>query len=136
LTLRDTPLSLALFTCNDQNTKLAKFDRKLSRYCMALLRDCLPIKVRAIHICLPQMKPPFQFVIPVVKFLAGKRLRRRMVIHSGCDHLIAISLLKYGLNPNIIPLEVGGEYHWEVSHAAWIANRLLVEGRREEALER
>jgi hypothetical protein len=129
--------TLFVFTCNDQNGKSAKFDRRLSRYSLALFRDCLPIKLRAIHICLPQMKnPPFLFTIPVIKFIAGKRLRRRMVLHSGCENVVGMGLMKYGLSRNIMPLEVGGDCHWEACHAEWLADRLLVEGRREEALER
>jgi hypothetical protein len=86
---------------------------------------------------MPQIKkPPFPFIIPVVKFMAGKRLRRRMVLHTGCEHSIVMGLIKYGLSRSIIPFEVGGDYRWEVFHAEWLADRLLVERRREEALER
>ncbi len=129
-------LSLNLYTYNDQNFKPAKFDRKLSRNALALLRDCLPIKVRAIHICLPQLKPPFHFIIPAVKFMAGKHMRRRMVLHSGSEHSIIVGLIKHGLSRSIIPFEVGGDLRWQGFHAEWLANRLLVERRREEALER
>jgi hypothetical protein len=128
--------TLSIYQYNNQNCKLAKFDRKLSRYNLALLRDCLPIKVRAMHICLPNLKPPFLFVIPVVKFMAGKHIRRRMALHTGCDHLIIMGLIRYGLSRSIIPLEVGGDYHWQASHTEWLGNRLLAERRREEALER
>jgi hypothetical protein len=126
--------TLSIYQYDNQNCKIAKFDRKLSRYNLALLRDCLPIKVRAVHICLPQLKPPFLFVIPVVKFMAGKHLRRRMILHSGSEHLVLMGLIKYGLGRTIVPFEVGGDYRWEVWHAEWVANRLLVERRREEAL--
>jgi hypothetical protein len=90
------------------------------------------------HVCSPQLKskPPFPFIIPIFKFMAGKHIRRRMVIHSGCEALIALDLIKYGLSRSIIPFEVGVDYHWEASHAEWLANRLLVERQREEALER
>jgi hypothetical protein len=102
------------------------------------MRDCLPIKIRAMHISLPQakIKPVFPFIIPVVKYLAGKYIRRRMVLHSGSEDLIVMSLIKYGLSRSIIPFEVGGDYRWQEFHAEWLANRLLVERRREEALER
>jgi hypothetical protein len=138
--LREASLSLTHSNpiyCNDQSGKPAKFDRRLSRYSLALFRDCLPIKLRAIHICLPQMKnPPFLFTIPIIKFMAGKRLRRRMVLHSGCEHFVVMGLIKYGLSRSIIPMEVGGDYYWQPCHAEWLANRLFVERRREETLER
>jgi hypothetical protein len=88
------------------------------------------------HICVPQVKPPFLFVFPIAKFLAGRRLRRRMVVHSTCEHMVVMSLIKYGFSRSIIPFEVGGDYRWEACHAEWLADRLLVERRREEALER
>jgi hypothetical protein len=102
---------------------------------MALLRDCLPIKVKAIHVCLPLLKPPFQFVIPIVKFLAGKRLRRRMVLHSGSEHEILSGLDTYGIGRSIIPFEIGGDYHLEAAHAEWVVDRLQVERQREEEIE-
>jgi hypothetical protein len=88
------------------------------------------------HICVPQLKikPLFPFVMPVIMLIAGKHIRRRMVIHGGCEHLIVMDLIKYGLSRSIIPFEVGGDYRWEIWHAEWLANRLLVERRREEAL--
>ena len=68
--------------------------------------------------------------------MAGKHIRRRMVLHGGSEDLIVMNLINYGLSRSIIPLEVGGDYHWEACHAEWLATRLLVERRREEALER
>jgi hypothetical protein len=91
------------------------------------------------HVCLPQLKSqrPSSFQIPVFKFIAGKHIRRRTVLHSGGEGSVIMSLVKYyGLGRNIIPFEVGGDYRWEANHAEWLANRLLVERRREEALER
>jgi hypothetical protein len=90
------------------------------------------------HVCLPQLKSqrPFSFLIPVFKFIAGKQIRRRTVLHGGGEDSVVMSLIKYGLGRNIIPFEAGGDYRWEANHAEWLANRLLVERRREEALER
>jgi hypothetical protein len=81
------------------------------------------------HVCLPQLKrkPNFPFNLLVIKFLAGKHIRRRMVLHSGSEDLIVMDLIEYGLGRNIIPFEVGGDYRWEVNHAEWLANRLLIE---------
>jgi hypothetical protein len=134
------PLSLShtlyTFAYNYQNIAHGKFDRKLCRIFLALIRDGLPIKLRALHICAPQVKPPFDFMLPIIKFLAGKSLRRRMVVHSKCEYIVVMGLVKYGFSLSIIPFEVGGDYHWETCHAEWLADRFLVERRREEALER
>jgi hypothetical protein len=59
-----------------------------------------------------------------------------MVLHTGGADSVMMGLIKYGLGRDIIPFEVGGEYRWEANQAAWLANRLLVERRRGEALER
>jgi hypothetical protein len=133
-----TSLTRSLYMCDEQNSRPPKFNRKLSRYSMALFRDCLPIKLRAIHICGAHIRvpPPLQFILPVVKFIAGKHIRRRMLLHTGSDNTVIMGLTKYGLTRSIIPCEVGGDYHWQAFHAEWLANRLLVERRREEALER
>jgi hypothetical protein len=58
------------------------------------------------------------------------------VLHAGSEHSIVIGLTKYGLSRNIFPFEVGGDCYWEARHSEWVANRLLVERRREEELER
>jgi hypothetical protein len=86
------------------------------------------------HVCIPLLKPPFQFVLPVVKFLAGKRLRRRMILHSGSEHEIVRGLSKYGIGRNIIPFELGGDYYLAAGYAEWINDRLQVERRREEEI--
>jgi hypothetical protein len=59
-----------------------------------------------------------------------------MVLHSGSENCIVMDLIGYGLGRNIIPFEVGGDYRWEANHAAWLANRLLVERGREEGFVR
>jgi hypothetical protein len=59
-----------------------------------------------------------------------------MVVHGGSEDLIVMDLVNYGLSRSTIPFEVGGDYRWEANHAEWLADRLLVERRREEALGR
>jgi hypothetical protein len=59
-----------------------------------------------------------------------------MIVHSRCEHMVVMGLMKYGFSRNTIPFEIGGDYRWELFHSEWLADRLLVERRREGALER
>jgi hypothetical protein len=107
------------------------FDRKLTREGIALLRECLPIRLRAMHICLPFRRPPFTFVLPVIKFICGKSIRQRMVIHHGSDLEVLLGLENHGIIRANIPAALGGEYNLQAELTEWLADRLELEGRRE-----
>jgi hypothetical protein len=114
-----------------QSAKIAGFDRKLARDIIALLRDCLPIRIRVIHVCAPLRHPPFNFVLPVVKFILGLSLRQRLVVHHGCDLEILLGLESYGIVRANIPPALGGDYHLQAELTEWLVDRLELEGQRE-----
>jgi hypothetical protein len=98
---------------------------------ISLFRDCLPIKVKAIHISLPFRHPPFNFVLPVLKFILGRSLRQRVVVHHGSDLEVLMGLEKYGISEANVPPVLGGRYKLEARVAAWLVDRLELESRRE-----
>jgi hypothetical protein len=114
-----------------QSSKNARFDRKLARESIALLRECLPIRLRVIHMCLPSRHPPFNFLLPVIKFLLGKSLRRRLVVHHGCDLEILLSLESHGIIRANVPSVLGGHYNLQAELSEWLVDHVELEGRRE-----
>ena len=114
-----------------QSVKIAGFDRKLALDAVALLRECLPIRLRVIHVCTPFRRPPFNFVLPVVKFIIGKNLRRRLFLHHGCDLEVLLGLESHGINRANIPPALGGHYPLQSELAEWLVGRLELEGQRE-----
>jgi hypothetical protein len=125
------PNSFESLLSSPQSSNFVRFDRKLAREGTALLRECLPIRLRVIHLCVPLRHPPFNFVLPVVKFILGKSLRRRLVVHHGSDLEILLSLESHGIIRAIIPTALGGDYHLHAELTEWLVDRLELEGQRE-----
>jgi hypothetical protein len=114
-----------------QYSKIKSFDRKLAREASALLRDCLPIRIRGLHLCLPFRRPPFNLLLPVIKFICGKSIRQRAVIHHGSHLEILLGLENHGIARANIPPALGGDYNLHAQLTEWLAHRLELEGRRE-----
>lgn len=103
---------------------MAKFDRKLSRMAMKIMSPSeMPIRVRAIHVCLPMRAPPFGYLLPVIRHIAGKYLRRRMLVHSGSDADILDSLVKHGMKKTNIPTALAGTLNVDIEHRHWMTDR-------------
>ena len=56
-------------------------------------------------------------------FLAGKYVRRRMVLHGGSEDLIVMNLTNSGLSRSIIPCEVGGDYRLRADERKHLKDR-------------
>jgi hypothetical protein len=126
------PNSFESLLSSPQSAKIAGFDRKFARDSIALLRECLPIRLRVIHVCAPLRRPPFNFVLPVVNFILGKNLRRRLLVHHGCDLEILLGLESHGIIRANIPPALGGHYHLQSELTEWLVGRHELEGQREE----
>jgi hypothetical protein len=125
------PNSFKTLLSSPQSAKIAGFDRKLARDAVALLQECLPIRLRVIHVCTPFRHPPFNFVLPVVKFILGKSLRRRLLVHHGCDLEVLLGLESHGIIRANIPPALGGHYRLQSELAEWLVGRLELEGQIE-----
>ena len=56
-------------------------DWKLDKMIIESIQGCLPIRVSVIHICHPPVS--LSIVFPILKFLMGERLWRRVYLHNG-----------------------------------------------------
>jgi hypothetical protein len=127
----DRPNTFESLVSSPQSSMMKSFDRKLACEGLALLRDCLPIRLRLVHLCMPFRRPPFNFVLPVAKFICGKSIRQRMVIHHGSDLEVLLGLENHGIIRANIPAALGGDYNLQAQLTEWLADRLELEDRRE-----
>lgn len=87
-----------------------QFNRALLRSEILHVRDVLPIKIRAVHIC---YTPTFvnDLIFPIVKFLLGKRLRQRLTVHLS--NTLPDEMIKYGFTAADLPVSFGGTYKYD-----------------------
>ena len=88
--------------------KLSYVDRKLMRMNMESLSGCIPVRLGALHVC----HPPWFFakiVFPIMKLVAGDRIRKRVRLHSGTEEKVLQDLEGFGLGKEVLPSELGGE---------------------------
>lgn len=108
----------ASFKINDIN----RFDRRRLKEGLCLLRrGAFSFDIKAVHMCFVNLRPPFNYLFPIAKFLFGKRLRRRLIVHSGCGGQISNELEKqYGLSRESLPSQLGGKLDTSKSHQCWL----------------
>ena len=104
-------------------TKLSHFNRAKARAQFLHVQNVLPMKVRAIHAC---HVPKFvdEWILPTIKFLVGKRLRLRLLVHNSST--LPKELVKHGFKTENLPDCVGGTYHHNPAH--WLESRRALEG--------
>jgi hypothetical protein len=101
--------------------RLAQFDRKLMRMNGESIRQCIPIRLSAFHLCHPPAF--FSIVFPLVKLVFGDQLRRRILLHSGStEHVLRSLADPYGLTRDVIPTDLGGDVALDVK--SWLDARL------------
>ena len=88
------------------------FDRLLAKTKFSMLRDCFPIQLKSYHLCGGiGEKWAMDLVVPVLKHIAGKNIRLRMVCHTAGPHAITTILDKeYMIDPWTLPLSLGGKH--------------------------
>jgi hypothetical protein len=106
-------------------TKLSHFNRAQSIDQFHHVQNVLPMKVRAMHVC---HVPYFveQWLIPIAKFILGKHLRLRLLVHISST--LPKELVKYGFKIENLPVCVGGTYHHDPAH--WLESRRVLEDSR------
>eukprot|EP00978_Attheya_sp_CCMP212_P013425 scaffold33761_cov49-Attheya_sp.AAC.1 len=114
-----------VFIVDNQNTdpKL-HFDKKLIQMNAEAVRGILPVRVSGIHICHPSSL--FGTLAPIMKFLLGPRLGKRINVHSGSEDAILDTLSsRYGIRPEAVPAALGG--FTTVNQQLWLEDRREVE---------
>lgn len=62
-----------------------------------------------------------------MRYLAGKELRRRFVIHHGSIEIVLDELEKFGLDRTKVPIQLHGDWDVEQSSQEWIEERCRIE---------
>lgn len=107
------------------NTVPQHFSRKYIKMLWTSVRDCLPVRLRAIHACHPTVVTDLMF--PVIKQVMGMELRRRWYRHCGTKSEVLRTLAEYGLEADSLPKVLGGSW---VSSSDWIYDRRTLERAR------
>jgi hypothetical protein len=111
------------------DTSDSRPDRKKTRLLVELVRDCLPIKIRGVHICFPAIKSVGKLFLPTKLWLMGRSLRRRTLMHSGCADELLIDLEEFGMLKEGIPDDFGGAYGAR-DFEEWVEERRVLEASR------
>lgn len=110
---------VALFF-NRKTMHLNQFDRQRTKLSVKSVKGCLPVRLKAIHLC----QPPtwFSVAFPIVKIFLGERLRKRVCLHKGeTNGKVFESLSAHGLSKDIIPTDIGGSVVYD--HVEWFEER-------------
>lgn len=104
------------------------FDRVLSKTKFALLRDCFPMQLKCYHICAGNTgKWVIDLVMPVLKQMAGRHTRLRMVCHSeGTSETLNDLAKNYGLTSKHQSVVIGGEVSHNC-HLCWMKEQMEME---------
>ena len=101
-------------------SKLAQFDRRITKQILSALKGALPIRVSALLIVHP---PTFaSIVLPIAKMFMNERMRKRIQLFRGQDEAVLAELEnKYGITKDMLPTQIGGKV--KVQHKEWIKKR-------------
>jgi hypothetical protein len=103
------------------HAKLSQIDRKLLKLNGESLRECIPVRLSALHLCHPPVF--FAVVFPLFKIFLGERLRKRLKLHAGTkEHVLQALAEPYGLTRDVIPAELGGDVALDAR--SWLDARL------------
>ena len=101
-------------------SKLAQFDRRITKQLLSALKGALPIRVSAFLIVHP---PAFaSIVLPIAKMFMNERMRKRIQLFRGQDEAVLAELdKKYGITKEMLPTQIGGNV--KIQHKEWIKKR-------------
>lgn len=92
---------------------LDQFDRQRTKRNIRSIQGCLPVRVKAIHLC----QPPTWFAVlawPLIRLFLGERLRQRVSLHQGTTARVLDALHQNaGLSPDLLPQDIGGQCLWD-----------------------
>ena len=86
--------------------------------------NCFPVKILASHLCCPP-KIITRVMIPIIHAFMNKDFRTRSLTHDVPEDDILDTLSKYGIEKEMLPVEMGGTI--VLNQSEWIANRWATE---------
>ncbi|CAJ1934370.1 unnamed protein product [Cylindrotheca closterium] len=101
------------------HVSLKQMDKKLMKLNTDSLRNCIPVRVSAFHICHPPRI--FSVVFPILKFFMGEILKKRIRVHSGSKEKVLKILEEVGLTKDLVPSQLGGDV--AIDAKKWIQER-------------
>jgi hypothetical protein len=102
------------------------FSRKHARWTVQILAEALPIRWQALHVCFPARKSVVQIMLPILRYVIGKDMRHRLVLHHGSPSEICVRLQDYSILPSGIPVALGGTFAVS-SFQAWMDQQIAME---------
>jgi hypothetical protein len=98
---------------------------------MILLRDCFPAELKAFHIIAKNCGSwAMELIMPVIKQLARKHIRLRMVCHSNYESVDTFCNT-YNMCSNEMSVIVGGNFSY-ADHLSWFLDDEYVRENQEE----
>lgn len=121
----ECPKKGAIIIADAGRFQFSQCDKALIKLIINSIKECLPIRLSAYHLCYP---PTFvSFFIPIVFLFLAKRLKQRLIVHSGNKNIVINQLSdKYHIEAQHLPTQVGGTL--EINMELWIQNRKLIYG--------
>ena len=80
---------------------------------------CSPIQAKALHFFCGRNKSLLTYVLPAFKYLLGKDLRIRMVVHGGTGVDYLADIKRYGLCLQKISYVLGGGFSYQ-NYLDWL----------------
>ena len=91
--------------------------------------QCMPIRVCAAHFFCGRSMTLITMALPILKFLVGRHVRIRMVIHGGSGNEYLRNLNVYGLRLENLSLVLPGGGFGPSRFNAWLEERRAIEER-------
>jgi hypothetical protein len=97
-------------------------DRIGAKMCFVIIRECVPMKLKAYHATYGSKQTPVKIVEPHIRQMQGREIRLHLVHHYGTHEDNLSSLARFGLRKKDLPACVGGEYGL-TEHLRWLRLR-------------
>lgn len=116
----ECPKKGAIIIADAGRFQFSQCDKALIKLIINSIKECLPIRLSAYHLCYP---PTFvSFFIPIVFLFLNKRLKQRLIVSNGNKAIVIHQLSdKYHIEACHLPTQVGGIL--ELNMKSWIMSR-------------
>jgi hypothetical protein len=107
------------------------FDRIIAKKALGIMRDAMPVEMKAYHMCIGSGQSVSHLGLPVIKHIAGKDLRLHMVTHAGSDKDLLAEIEVYGLHRPNVSSVIGGTFTHSL-YTTWLQQRAEFEQKRQQ----
>lgn len=104
-------------------------DRIAAKKTFLLIRECVPIRLKAYHTTYGSQQTPAKIVEPHIRQMQGSHIRLHLVHHYGTDEANLESMSHYGFVPKHLSRIIGGD-RTLIHHYRWLQERDELEAKR------